>query len=578
MPKLHIVLTAACAAALYAPGSASALVSCDFDKDQKRLDVTITANGNYANVQRNGAEIRVAGAVCTDNGTIATVNNTDKVVVTDTSPDGATTTGVNTFSGLFVPGATAEGNGTSEIEFEIDGGGGADRLLLLGSNGPDEWELGAVPGGSGVNLNAGSESAIGYDVDVTTDGINAVDTAGDSSDDDISASGPAPFDGPLGVPVELDGQDGADHLVGGGVGDTITGGDGDDALFGGGGGDLMSGGDDRDLIQGSIGTDTVDYEAAPAGVRVDLRSAQYQDTGGEGIDMLTGVENLRGSDFDDVLIAGGGANVLDGREGDDSLTGGAGSDSLDGKDGSDTVSYATAADGVGVNLALIIQDTGGAGTDTIHNAENIVGSPFDDILLGDDAENTIEGGAGGDELAGQFGADTLLIRDGEGDSADCGGATDSVVTDEPGVDTLAGCENVDALPAPVVEPQPPVVDQPPVVVPPADQPPTQPAGGPAPALDTTKPVIALLRRRGARLVVRVSERSRLAVVIVRDRGRRARPRFKQVRTLSRAAGTGRTRVRLPRGLKAGRYRAVVVATDAAGNRSAKRSVAFRVKR
>jgi Ca2+-binding RTX toxin-like protein len=574
MLKLRIAFAAACAAALYVPVTADAAVSCTFDQAQKQIDVTMTANGNFANVQRNGNQIRVAGAACMDGGTAATVTNTDKVVVTDTSPDGATFTGISMTTGALGPGATAEGDGSSEIEFEVDGDGGSDTLLLLGDDSDvgDEWELGAVPGGSGVNLNAASETALGSDVDVTTSGINAIDTAADDGDDEIVASGPAPFDGPLGIPAELNGDDGADRLVGGGVTDTISGGPGDDSLFGGGGADVLRGEDGRDLVQGSIGADTADYQGAEAGVRVDLRSAQYQDTGGDGVDMLIGVENVVGSDHDDVLTGNNGVNDLDGRKGDDSVTGGGGEDALEGGEGADTLSYATASGSVKVILAQLLQEDANGAIDTALNFENVVGSPFADYLRGNDNANTIEGGAGPDELVGAFGSDTLLARDGEGDAADCGGASDKVVTDLPGVDTLIGCETVDAVqpPAPPAPDQP----QPQPEQPAAPGPVAEPAGNPAPALDTTKPVISALRRRGGRLVLRLSEGARITVVV----SRRARSRFRKVRRLSRAGAQGTNRIRLPKRLRSGRYRAVLVAVDAAGNRSARRTVRFRVVR
>ena len=53
------------------------------------------------------------------------------------------------------------------------------------------------------------------------------------------------------------------------------------------------------------------------------------------------------------------------------------------------------------------QDTGGAGTDTLINIENLTGSAFNDTLTGDADANVISGLAGNDTLNGGAGDDTL---------------------------------------------------------------------------------------------------------------------------------------------------------------------------
>jgi Ca2+-binding RTX toxin-like protein len=588
MPRFRISLLAACATAAALPTGAEAVVSCDYDAATKQVDVTMTANENYAHIQRNGAQIRVSGFACVDGNVAATVNNTDKIVVADTS-GGGTTTGIDTYGGPFAPGATAEPGATSEIEFEISGGQGDDTLQLVGGNVNDDWDLGAVPGGSGANLNAGDE--VNGDVDVTTTGINDVSVAPGDGDDKVNAAGVQPFDGPLTLPAELEGGDHDDTVFGGNGPDLLEGGTGDDILKGRGGLDELHGDSGKDFLDGDEGDDIAEYEYAPSGVTVDLRLNGYQDTGGAGSDLLADVEHVRGSGHADVLIGNESDNILKGRGQADRLVGNGGDDLADGDAGDDTAAYGAAPAGVTVSLATgVPQNTVGAGTDEISEVENLVGSGFDDTLSGNGAGNVIEGGGGADEVNGNAGPDTLKLRDGVHDVAACGDGIDTVITDEPGKDTLAGCENVDALPAPVVE-DPPADKVPPQDPTPPSQPnpeqqqpqplpgdPTQPAGGTAPARDTAAPVISALKRRGGRIVFRSSEKARVSVLIARDRGRRSSKRFRTVRTLGRDAIAGQNRVRLPRGLKAGRYRALVVATDAAGNRSKKVLVAFRIAR
>ncbi len=206
----------------------------------------------------------------------------------------------------------------------------------------------------------------------TGTGANDVFTASDGSDWTLSGLG------------------GNDTLSGNSGNDTILGGTGDDLLAGGGGNDVLDGGDDRD---------TASYRTASAGVTVSLAVATAQVTGGAGTDTLTAIENLIGSDFNDKLTGDSGSNLIEGGAGDDSLDGGA---------GADTLSYVGAGGSITLTLAsTLAQNTGGAGTDTVKNFENIEGSAFGDVLTGNSNANLIDGGAGDDVLDGNAGTDTV---------------------------------------------------------------------------------------------------------------------------------------------------------------------------
>src|SRR5690606_5626715 len=96
------------------------------------------------------------------------------------------------------------------------------------------------------------------------------------------------------------------------------------------------------------GVDTLSYAGSNAKVTVRLWNNTASGGHAEG-DVISGFENLIGSDFNDTLIAdandnriegGLGNDYLDGMDGDDWLEGGAGADQLDGGDGVDTLSYA----------------------------------------------------------------------------------------------------------------------------------------------------------------------------------------------------------------------------------------------
>lgn len=72
---------------------------------------------------------------------------------------------------------------------------------------------------------------------------------------------------------------------------------------------------------------------------VSLASAAAQNTGGAGTDTLSGIENLIGSNFGDVLTGNSGDNTLSGLAGNDTLIGNGGNDILSGGDGADTFKW-----------------------------------------------------------------------------------------------------------------------------------------------------------------------------------------------------------------------------------------------
>ena len=110
----------------------------------------------------------------------------------------------------------------------------------------------------------------------------------------------------------------------------------------------------------------------------------------------------------------------------------------------------------------------------------------------------------------------------------------------------------------------------------------QPPPPPGPAPDTSAPVISRFRASRSRLRYALSEKSRVTVRIQRRLGGR-RARFRTLGKLSASASQGANRTAVTRRLRRrearpGRYRAVITAIDAAGNRSAPKVAAFRVRR
>lgn len=178
----------------------------------------------------------------------------------------------------------------------------------------------------------------------------------------------------------------------------IIGNSGDNDLKGGGGADTLSGGG---------GIDTAIYADSDAGVTVYLNGSTAGSGGTAEGDILTGIENIYGSAYDDVLEGGLGANKLTGNGGNDILNGGAGADILDGGLGSDTASYLGAPAAVIACLNNPGANTGYAAGDTYISIENLSGTAYDDTLVGDGNANTLSGGGGNDLLKGGGGADHL---------------------------------------------------------------------------------------------------------------------------------------------------------------------------
>lgn len=200
----------------------------------------------------------------------------------------------------------------------FDGGDGIDsiQLTLTGATGMTA-DLSVMASGGTVLLDDGA-SLSGLELGHITFGRG----------DDVVTLGD--------VGIAVDGGAGADHLTGGGVAHMD--------LTGGKGADTIEGGLFEDTLAGGKGVDTVTYLLAGDGVTVDLANPAAQDTGGAGVDTLTGFENVVGSQFDDRLTGNGKANLMVGAAGSDTLLGAGGDDTLQGGGGGDSLTGGTGAD------------------------------------------------------------------------------------------------------------------------------------------------------------------------------------------------------------------------------------------
>ncbi|MDB5430608.1 MAG: outer rane adhesin like protein [Caulobacter sp.] len=253
----------------------------------------------------------------------------------------------------------------------------------------------------------------------------------------------------------LTGTPGNDTLTGTTGDDTLNGLAGNDILNGGNGNDLLNGGAGSDTLNGGAGIDTAVYSDATAAVKLSLALVTGQVTGGSGTDIVTGVENITGSDFNDTLTGDAGVNVLIGGAGNDTLDGGMGADVMDGGAGTDVFLVDNAAD--------VVIEAAGGGTDTVKaTAASYVLSAEVEILTyvgaggftgaGNDLANTITGGGGADALSGIAGDDKLYGGLGAdhlygGDGADTldGGAGDDVMDGGAGNDVYTADSSADVI-------------------------------------------------------------------------------------------------------------------------------------
>jgi Ca2+-binding RTX toxin-like protein len=250
---------------------------------------------------------------------------------------------------------------------------------------------------------------------------------------------------------------------------TYVAGTGDDVIKAGGEIDRIRGGAGNDKIFGGRGNDHIFGGAG-----------EDQVVGGSGDDMI------KGEGGGDTLSGASGSDTIFGNDGDDVIDGGGTSDSLFGGSGTNTLSFAdavtpgfefgeflggfpttTADRGVYVDLSEEAKKDKrkreyvrafdgftarfGGGSDKIYldggGFQNVVGSPFGDVIVGSDEANVIdgsggpdilEGGGGDDEVYG--GADSDLVDGGEDQSAGNldGGDGDDICLN--GTESAQSCE------------------------------------------------------------------------------------------------------------------------------------------
>jgi len=164
--------------------------------------------------------------------------------------------------------------------------------------------------------------------------------------------------------------------------------------------------------------------------------------GGDFLNGTSGPDVIVGLGGNDILLGGGGDDVICGGPGNDKIEGGPGDDSIDGGEGIDTIDYSASSGPVTVDLGAG-SGTDPDGTDALDAVENVFGSSFDDVLVGDSGPNRLYGFDGDDHLSGKSGKDRLYGADGD-DTLDGGSSKDRLYGGS-GHDELSGGSNDDTL-------------------------------------------------------------------------------------------------------------------------------------
>lgn len=263
------LLSVSCAAILIVPArliSTTALTAtCTHDTTTRT--VSVVAQGALTFVEVTESNITINGVVCQS----AAVTNTDTINIAGS--ESSEVVAVLAESGSFAPGATDEGDGTSEIEFFVDMLGGNEDILVVGGSAQADI---LTSGTNGVNLNDD------FDSDMTVGGHEFLQLIGLGGNDTLSAGGGRGTGGP----------------------NSAT------AISGDAGGDVLSGGSDDDYLEGGAGNDRIRG--------------------------MLGADELVGGRGNDRLSGGAGQDLLSGNQGRDVLRGGPGRDRMNGGDGTDT--------------------------------------------------------------------------------------------------------------------------------------------------------------------------------------------------------------------------------------------------
>ncbi|WP_169981063.1 calcium-binding protein [Tautonia rosea] len=250
---------------------------------------------------------------------------------------------------------------------------GTNRIIELSGQGRDTIDFSGMSGGIAIDLGSTATQVVNPLLRVVLNAGDRIEDVKGTVFDDV-----------------IRGNALANTLWGNDGNDVLEGRQGDDALYGQRGNDSYVFGitaagidaifeDEDPHGPTNDPADTLDFTNFGSGLGITLGSTELQwaSQSRTGLQLqlssASGIENVVGTSFDDMIRGNARANTLDGRAGNDTLDGLNGDDTLLGGDGNDTLN-------------------GGSGKD---------------VLLGGDGNDDLDGGSGADKLYGENGNDRL---------------------------------------------------------------------------------------------------------------------------------------------------------------------------
>lgn len=197
----------------------------------------------------------------------------------------------------------------------------------------------------------------------------------------------------------IHGTRGNDLIFGKDGNDVIYAGYGRDVIFAGKGDDKIYGGFGNDYIDGGEGNDTVSWSHWHYGLHADLKTQRVYAYNGGGTEYMRSIENMDGSQGNDVLKGDHQANEINGLNGNDKIFGRGGNDKLRGQNGHD----------------------------------RLFGGDGNDLLNGGDGNDRSYGGKGNDRIIGGMGGNDLLDGGSGYDIADYGHLDEAITVSVRGV-------------------------------------------------------------------------------------------------------------------------------------------------
>ncbi len=302
--------------------------------------------------------------------------------------------------------------------------GGAGNDLLIGNDGDDVFRETANNGADTLNGGSGTDT-VTYDDNTSASPVTLNITAGmavrngqmdtliaieqvigsDATSDTITAVGDnGAVSINLGNGVIVGANSGIvlatqfEHATGGNGNDLLIGSSENNSLVGGAGNDTLQGGIGQDTLRGGSGNDTLIIDSASHGDVLD---------GGDGFDTIKNTSATANITFfvgSNTIRTGAVNHTFSNIEAIESVSG-----------SNDTIDASTETGAVTINLVNeTMSSAGGSDVVSIIGFEHVIGSAYNDVVIGIDSGSSVNGGGGNDTLYA-LSTTNLTINGGAGD-------------------------------------------------------------------------------------------------------------------------------------------------------------------